>query len=218
MATEARGICVKDVAANDFVVAYAAHLKRIGKIEVPKWADLVKTASYKELAPYDPDWYYIRAAAIARRRAAAALLRRPPRRAPPAHPLLLPPPRPIAPASTSAAAWRRRLKKIFGERQMRGTIREKFSTGSGSIAATSSALGRSRSSRRCPTARAEDHAAGRAASTRSRARWGARPLRPPAAPRRSPARARKCTARLSRQPSPLPSAARRRSLERSEPT
>ena len=61
MATEARGICVKDVAANDFVVAYAAHLKRIGKIEVPKWADLVKTASYKELAPYDPDWYYIRA-------------------------------------------------------------------------------------------------------------------------------------------------------------
>ena len=74
MATEARGICVKDVAANDFVVAYAAHLKRIGKIEVPKWADLVKTASYKELAPYDPDWYYIRAGAPPppRRRAAAA--------------------------------------------------------------------------------------------------------------------------------------------------
>ena len=67
MATEARGICVKDVAANDFVVAYAAHLKRIGKIEVPKWADLVKTASYKELAPYDPDWYYIRAASVARK-------------------------------------------------------------------------------------------------------------------------------------------------------
>jgi len=56
-----RGINVKDVASDQFVVAYAAHLKRIGKIEVPKWADLVKTASYKELAPYDPDWYYIRA-------------------------------------------------------------------------------------------------------------------------------------------------------------
>eukprot|EP00966_Prymnesium_polylepis_P019692 454071-Prymnesium_polylepis.1 len=64
---EARGVTVKDVASHDFVIAYAAHLKRIGKIEVPKWADLVKTATHKELAPYDPDWYYIRAAAIARR-------------------------------------------------------------------------------------------------------------------------------------------------------
>merc|ERR1712129_636596 len=60
-----RGVTVKDVAAQDFVIAYAAHLKRIGKIEVPKWADLVKTAAFKELAPYDQDWYYIRAAAIA---------------------------------------------------------------------------------------------------------------------------------------------------------
>ena len=56
-----RGVNVKDVASHDFVVAYASHLKRIGKIEAPKWADLVKTASFKELAPYDPDWYYIRA-------------------------------------------------------------------------------------------------------------------------------------------------------------
>lgn len=55
------GINVRDVASSDFVIAYAAHLKRIGKIEVPKWADLVKTASFKELGPYDPDWYYIRA-------------------------------------------------------------------------------------------------------------------------------------------------------------
>ena len=62
-----RGVTVKDVAAQDFVIAYAAHLKRIGKIEVPKWADLVKTSVHKELAPYDPDWYYIRAASIARK-------------------------------------------------------------------------------------------------------------------------------------------------------
>lgn len=55
------GINVRDVASSDFVIAYAAHLKRIGKIEVPKWADLVKTAAFKELGPYDPDWYYIRA-------------------------------------------------------------------------------------------------------------------------------------------------------------
>lgn len=32
----------------------------IVQIEVPVWADLVKTATFKELAPYDADWYYIR--------------------------------------------------------------------------------------------------------------------------------------------------------------
>ena len=36
-------------------------------MEVPTWVDIVKTASYKELAPYDPDWFYIRAASIALR-------------------------------------------------------------------------------------------------------------------------------------------------------
>lgn len=57
---------VKDVAAPNFITAYAAYLKRSGKLEVPKWADLVKTGTYKELAPYDPDWFYTRVAAIAR--------------------------------------------------------------------------------------------------------------------------------------------------------
>ena len=31
------------------------------QIKLPQWVDIVKTATYKELAPYDPDWYYIRA-------------------------------------------------------------------------------------------------------------------------------------------------------------
>jgi len=61
------GVTVKDVPAQEFVQAYAQHLKRSGKIRVPKWADLVKTATFKELSPYDPDWYYIRAASIARK-------------------------------------------------------------------------------------------------------------------------------------------------------
>lgn len=30
-------------------------------MELPEWTDIVKTAVLKELAPYDPDWYYIRA-------------------------------------------------------------------------------------------------------------------------------------------------------------
>ncbi len=29
--------------------------------------DLIKTGSYKELAPYDPDWYFVRAASVARK-------------------------------------------------------------------------------------------------------------------------------------------------------
>jgi small subunit ribosomal protein S19e len=36
-------------------------------MEVPNWADVVKTATYKELAPYDPDWFYVRAASMARK-------------------------------------------------------------------------------------------------------------------------------------------------------
>ncbi|KAJ3093183.1 40S ribosomal protein S19 [Quaeritorhiza haematococci] len=60
------GVTVKDVNPHAFVKAYAAYLKRQGKLEVPKWVDLAKTGTFKELAPYDPDWYYIRAASIAR--------------------------------------------------------------------------------------------------------------------------------------------------------
>ncbi|KAL1935580.1 hypothetical protein VTP01DRAFT_4720 [Rhizomucor pusillus] len=60
------GITVKDVNAHEFIKAYAAYLKRTGKLEVPKWVDIVKTGTYKELAPYDPDWYFIRAASVAR--------------------------------------------------------------------------------------------------------------------------------------------------------
>lgn len=52
---------VKDVNAHDFIRAYAAHLKRSGKLRVPSWADHVKTATFKELAPADNDWFYVRA-------------------------------------------------------------------------------------------------------------------------------------------------------------
>jgi len=48
-------------AAEAFISAYSSHLKRSGKLEVPNWVDIVKTGAFKELAPYDPDWYYVRA-------------------------------------------------------------------------------------------------------------------------------------------------------------
>mmetsp|Transcript_39728 Transcript_39728/g.98324 ORF Transcript_39728/g.98324 Transcript_39728/m.98324 type:complete len:150 (+) Transcript_39728:40-489(+) len=58
---------VKDVPAQEFVVALAQYFRSTGKMEVPTWVDIVKTAAYKELAPSDPDWFYIRAASMARK-------------------------------------------------------------------------------------------------------------------------------------------------------
>nr|AGH70204.1 40S ribosomal protein S19 [Placozoa sp. H4] len=63
----AGGATVKDVNPHDFVKAFAAFLKKSGKLNIPDHVDLAKTNISKELAPYDPDWYYIRAAAVARR-------------------------------------------------------------------------------------------------------------------------------------------------------
>lgn len=54
-------ITVRDVAADKFIVALADSLKNNDKFSVPKWVDVVKTGVHKELAPYDPDWYFIRA-------------------------------------------------------------------------------------------------------------------------------------------------------------
>ncbi len=52
-------ICVKDVDQQEFVKAFSVFLKNSGKVKVPEWADIVKTATHKELAPYDPDWYVV---------------------------------------------------------------------------------------------------------------------------------------------------------------
>lgn len=62
----AGGVTVKDVNAHEFVKAYAAYLKTQGKLPIPSWTDLVKTATFKELGPLSEDWFYVRAAAIAR--------------------------------------------------------------------------------------------------------------------------------------------------------
>merc|ERR1711957_887594 len=59
------GNTVKDVPAKDFIEAFAKHLKKGNKIAIPEWGQYVKTACFKELAPYDNDWLYTRAASIA---------------------------------------------------------------------------------------------------------------------------------------------------------
>merc|ERR1712010_237004 len=56
---------VKDVPAKEFIEAFARHLKKGNKIKMPDWATYYKTACFKDLAPYDADWLYIRAASIA---------------------------------------------------------------------------------------------------------------------------------------------------------
>jgi len=60
------GVSVRDVDAQQFIEAYAAFLKRQGKLPIPGWVDTVKTGHYKELPPQSIDWYYVRAASVAR--------------------------------------------------------------------------------------------------------------------------------------------------------
>ncbi|XP_041981642.1 sortilin-related receptor-like [Aricia agestis] len=61
-----RSVTLKDVEQDKVVKTVAAHLKKVGKVKVPEHMDLVKTARFKELAPYDPDWFYVRCAAVLR--------------------------------------------------------------------------------------------------------------------------------------------------------
>merc|ERR1719510_85959 len=95
---------VKDVPAEKFIAAFAQHLKRQGRFEIPKWADLVKTGKFKELPPQDPDWLYIRTASIVRK----LYIR----------------------GGIGVGAFR----KIYGSQQRRGTCTNKFSKSSGKIA------------------------------------------------------------------------------------
>merc|ERR1712050_804318 len=93
----------KDVAAQKFIDAFAKHMKRQGKFEYPKWVDIVKTGVSKELAPYDPDWLYVRTASMVRK----VYIR----------------------GGTGVGAF----TKVYGKKQRRGTCTNVFSTGSGKI-------------------------------------------------------------------------------------
>ncbi|KRX10976.1 hypothetical protein PPERSA_12100 [Pseudocohnilembus persalinus] len=58
---------VKDVPAEEFIRAYASHLKKNNKIEVPQWLSYVTNGPRNELAPQDEDWVFIRVASVARK-------------------------------------------------------------------------------------------------------------------------------------------------------
>uniref|UniRef100_A0A8C0MKL7 40S ribosomal protein S19 n=1 Tax=Canis lupus familiaris TaxID=9615 RepID=A0A8C0MKL7_CANLF len=55
-------VTIKDVNQQELVIALAAFLKEPGGLKVPEWVDTVKLAKLKELAPYDKNWFYTRAA------------------------------------------------------------------------------------------------------------------------------------------------------------
>ncbi|CAI9160180.1 unnamed protein product [Rangifer tarandus platyrhynchus] len=60
------GVTVKDVNQQEFVSALAAFLNKSGKLKVPEWVGTVKLAKLgQELAPYDENWFYTRAASTA---------------------------------------------------------------------------------------------------------------------------------------------------------
>nr|ABW23209.1 ribosomal protein rps19 [Eurythoe complanata] len=73
-------------------------------MKVPEWVDIVKLAKHKELAPYDEDWFYVRAASVARH-----LYMR-------------------SPVGVGA------LTKVYGGRQRNGTCPSHFSRSTGSVA------------------------------------------------------------------------------------
>merc|ERR1711907_687783 len=60
-------VTARDVSAPALISAFAAHLKRQGKMQLPNNLDIQKTSKTKELAPVDPDFFYVRAASLARR-------------------------------------------------------------------------------------------------------------------------------------------------------
>mmetsp|Transcript_163995 Transcript_163995/g.398565 ORF Transcript_163995/g.398565 Transcript_163995/m.398565 type:complete len:159 (+) Transcript_163995:72-548(+) len=94
---------VKDVDEAVFIAAFSQHLKRQGRFEIPKWADVVKTGKSKELAPYNPDWLYVRTASMVRKV--------------------------YIKGGTGVGGFR----KIYGSQHRRGTCTKKFAKGSGKI-------------------------------------------------------------------------------------
>lgn len=67
MSAKNNGASVKDIPAAKFIAALSAHLQASGNVELPSYVDIVKTGLNRELAPINPDWFYVRLASIFRR-------------------------------------------------------------------------------------------------------------------------------------------------------
>jgi small subunit ribosomal protein S19e len=60
------GAVVREVPADAFVARLSSYLETSQAITPPKWADLIKTASFHQMPPNFANWWYTRAASIAR--------------------------------------------------------------------------------------------------------------------------------------------------------
>ena len=58
---------VYDVPAEDLIQVIAVELKKLNKITPPDWASFVKTGSFKQHAPQNPDWWFVRCASLLRK-------------------------------------------------------------------------------------------------------------------------------------------------------
>ena len=58
---------VYDVPAEDLIKEIAVELKKYNKITPPEWASYVKTGSFKQHAPQNPDWWFVRCASLLRK-------------------------------------------------------------------------------------------------------------------------------------------------------
>jgi small subunit ribosomal protein S19e len=58
---------VRDVPAEKLIEALADRMKKQRELEVPQWAQFVKTGSHAERPPQKPDWWYVRAASLLRK-------------------------------------------------------------------------------------------------------------------------------------------------------
>jgi small subunit ribosomal protein S19e len=58
---------VYNVPAQDLIQTVAKELEKTKNIKPPEWAEYVKTGYFKQNAPVDPKWWYVRCASILRK-------------------------------------------------------------------------------------------------------------------------------------------------------
>lgn len=58
---------VYDIPIQDLIEVVAEELKRSKSVTPPEWASYVKTGSFKQHAPRNPDWWYVRCASLLRK-------------------------------------------------------------------------------------------------------------------------------------------------------
>src|SRR3989338_8491231 len=92
-----------DVEPQELIIKTAEELKKLPEIKAPAWAPFVKTGMHKERPPVDSDWWYVRVASVLR-----SIYR-------------------LGPVGVS------KLRSKYGGRKNRGTKKEHFFRGSGSI-------------------------------------------------------------------------------------